>query len=78
MNKHIYTSQLASAALVRVKKGQKKCQNVKKYFQLEVNTEDPRYTEGTHTTPIIRYVDDISFTYIDSAEGCTIEVKVFF
>ena len=33
-------------------------------------------TYGTHTTPIHRYVDDLTFTFIPNDSGCLVDVSI--
>jgi len=34
---------------------------------------DGLITYGTHTTPIMRYVDDLTFTFVEDGSGCLVD-----
>ena len=36
---------------------------------------DGLITYGTHTTPIMRYVDDLTFTFVEDGAGCLVDVS---
>ena len=44
------------------------------YISLQHTGTDGMVTLGTHTTPIHRYVDDLTFTFI-SGDGCLVDVS---
>ena len=47
-----------------------------KLITFKHNCTEGMVTTGTHTTPVQRYVDDMTFTFTQEADYCSVDVRI--